>query len=162
MCVKYVRSGAEPRDHLERLGDAEVRRVRPVAQRVEHERRARRRAAATTLSGIALQSVRYANAPRRKPRIGRGPCRSGTGTISTPPSVNGPAISDSASCGMPPPRCAGGVEDVRERPPQIGERLRVGEAGHRRALQDVEAADLVEAEDVIGVAVREEDRVHAA
>ena len=30
-------------------------------------------------SGMRLQSVRYAKRPKRKPRIGRVPCQSGTG-----------------------------------------------------------------------------------
>ena len=44
----------------------------------------------------------------------------------------------------------------------VVERLRVAVARHRAALQRVEPPHVVDAEDVIGVAVREEDRVDAA
>ena len=57
-------------------------------------------------SGMALQSVRYAKVPIRKPRIGRLPCRTGTGTMSRPPSENGPTSVVSSTFGIPPP---GGV-----------------------------------------------------
>ena len=80
----------------------------------------------------------------------------------TPSIANGPSIVVSSICGMPPPFCRRRVEDVAEGAPQV-----VGRRAHRRRrgiaplLQHVEAAHFVQAHDVIGVAVREEDRVDA-
>ena len=55
-----------------------------------------------------------------------------------------------------------GIEDVKERPPEIADRRFVAEARHRAPLQCIEPADVVQSHDVIGVAVREDDRVDAA
>ena len=55
----------------------------------------------------------------------------------------------------------GRVEDVKECSPEIVQRDLVAEAGHRALLQHVEAAHVVEAHDVIGVAVRKDDGVDA-
>ena len=67
--------GSDPRDDVERLGHVEVRRMRTLAQRVEHEDAD---AAASVRSGhdssgIRLQSVRYANGPTRNPSTGNSP-----------------------------------------------------------------------------------------
>jgi hypothetical protein len=53
------------------------------------------------------------------------------------------------------------IEDVGEGAAQILERAIVGVARNRRLLQHVEAAYLVEAEDVIGVTVGEQNRIDA-
>ena len=161
MCVKYVRRAPmrAPGDH--RFVDREMRRVRPVPQRVEHEHvepPAQRR----RLSGMPLQSVRYAKAPKRNPRIGHGPCWTGTGTT---PDGRAERPADRPRAAGPArrrPRRAL-IEDVAERagaasssvcrPPYIG----IG-----APLQRVEAPDLVEPHDVIGVRVRQQDRVDAA
>ena len=71
--VNQVRAiGAETRDDLERFGDREMRRMRAVAQGIEHQG-GTPSSSGQVESGIRLQSVRYANAPIRKPRIGREP-----------------------------------------------------------------------------------------
>ena len=58
MCVRYACSRLHARDHLQRLFQAEVRRVRLARpQRVEHEARRALPAAASSRSGIALTSV---------------------------------------------------------------------------------------------------------
>jgi hypothetical protein len=52
-------------------------------------------------------------------------------------------------------------EDVREGPPDLDGRQRVGITGDAAVLQNVVAADIVQAHNVVGVTVREENRVHA-
>ena len=78
-----------------------------------------------------------------------------------PPIVSGPSI----SCGIELRDAAAhpleAVEHVEERPANRVPRLRVRVARDRTALQRVEAAHIVEAEDVVRVRVREEDRVDA-
>src|SRR4029078_11616400 len=54
------------------------------------------------------------------------------------------------------------IKNVEERPSQILQRRRVAVARHRPLMDRVEAADVVEAHDVIGVTVREYDGVHPA
>src|SRR6185436_14061816 len=54
------------------------------------------------------------------------------------------------------------IEYVKERSPQVVQRRFVAEAGHRPLLQHVEAADVVEPHDVVGVSVGEDDGVHPA
>ena len=56
----------------------------------------------------------------------------------------------------------GRIEDVEEHPPDVGSRPGLREAGHRRLVEMVVPADFVDAEDVIGVAVCEDDRIDAA
>ena len=67
--VAHVREeralGLEPLDHRERLVERQMRRMRPLAQRVENQGAHAAQAAATTTSGMPLQSVRYANEPMR-------------------------------------------------------------------------------------------------
>ena len=75
---------------------------------------------------------------------------------------NGPSTRDSSSAGSPPPFGVAGIEDVVKRLADVVERPRVAVAGHRPLHQRVEPPDIVDAQDVIGVAVREEDRVDAA
>ena len=94
--------------------------------------------------------------------MGRDPCMIGTGTMSTAPRENGPHdfveddLGDSAALrGVL-------IEDVRKRSSQIafGPRVRVARDGF--LLQSIESTHLVESEDVIRVAVREQDRVETA
>ena len=162
MCVKYGAFGPSRVDDVERLGDVEVRADADDRAARRGRACARRREAARRAPGSRLQSVRYANAPSGSRGSAAGRASPGTGTTSTPPSENAPPISNSDNCGMPPP-CAGcGVEDVAEHPPQIGERPQIAEDGMARPLHEVVAPHLVEAEDVIRVAVREEDGIDAA
>ena len=89
------------------------------------------------------------------------PWKIGIGTISCRPMQNGPAIVKSAICGSPPPFGVP-VSNTYANIRWISyERRRIPEARHRALLQRIEPADFVEAEDVIGVAVREDHRVHA-
>ena len=53
------------------------------------------------------------------------------------------------------------LEDVGEGPPDLLQRADVAVAGNRGPLHRVEPAHVVESHDVIGVAVGEQDRVHA-
>jgi hypothetical protein len=53
------------------------------------------------------------------------------------------------------------VEDVRERAPQLLQRAGIAITGNRGLLQRIEAAHVVEPHYVVGVAVREQDRIHA-
>ena len=53
------------------------------------------------------------------------------------------------------------IEHVAEHVTDVVERLRVAIARHRAALQRIEPPHVVHAEDVIGVTVREKDRVDA-
>ena len=62
---------------------------------------------------------------------------------------------------MPPPIRCHAVEGVVKRAADVVPRRRRRIAGNRAALNPVEAADVVQPEDVIGVAVREEDRIDA-
>ncbi len=55
-----------------------------------------------------------------------------------------------------------GVEHVKKCSPKIVQRGLVGETGHRTLLQLVEPAHIIQSHDVIGVTVREDDRVDAA
>ena len=113
-------------------------------------------------SGIALQSVRYANEPIRYPRICREPCSSGTGAIVAAPTQNSPAMRASTTCGTPPPRGVSGAEDVGIDALQIVQRPLVAVTRNRRLLHHVEAAHFVESHDVIGVAVRIDNGVDAS
>ena len=127
MCVKYVCRGCEARDDVERLGDGEVRGVRAMAQRVEHQHVEARRAAATTRRECALQSVRYAKRPKRKPRIGRGAVQDRhRRDRAAPPTANGPSIVCSVDLRHAAALLIGRIEDVAEHAAQVGRGARVG------------------------------------
>ena len=66
-----------------------------------------------------------------------------------------------AICGMPPPFAAGGSKMYKTSAAIRAQWLR-REQRNRAALQHVEAPHFVQAHHVIGVAVREQDRVDAA
>ena len=164
MCVKYGARGADAPRRLERLAEREVRRMRPLAQRVEHQHVEAFAAAARTRRGWRLQSVRYAKRPNRKPRIGR--C----------------AVPERNRLRLPGRRAQNGPIDAKQlerRQAAAFRRRRIEDVaetsgGCRRASarrrstastplhQRVEPPDVVDAQDVVGVAVREEDRVDAA
>ena len=59
----------DPPRRVHRLGDGKVRRVRLLAERVEHEQ-LEPVSSGHDSSGIALQSVRYAKPPKVKPEDG--------------------------------------------------------------------------------------------
>ena len=77
------------------------------------------------------------------------------------PRQNSPASVNRSSRGSPPPCGVRDFEDVGERAPDLRRGHRVGIAGDAAGLDAVVAPDLVEAHHVVGVAVREEDRVDA-
>ena len=89
-----------------------------AAPRAARRGRARRapRAAATTRPGMRLQSVRYANGPSAKPRIGRLPWKMGTGTTSWPADAERP----------------GDREQLELRDPAAARRRRIEHVGEHR------------------------------
>ena len=66
------------------------------------------------------------------------------------------------AAGSPPPRWPLRLERVGERAADVGNVAIVAVAGHRARCSDVVAPDFVQPEDVIGMAVREEDGVEPA
>jgi hypothetical protein len=101
---------------------------------------------------MALQSVRYAKRPMRKPWNRQhlvAPDRE-RAVEHERPELRHVLVS----------RLRAG-ERVGEDPLQVADGARVPVEGDRRPLQRVVAAQLVEAEDVVGVAVGEEHRIHA-
>ena len=113
-------------------------------------------------SGMPLQSVRYANRPKRNPRMLHGPCEIGIGTMSWLPTRKAPSIGT-----KPQPRARrrplARPRRTRNRtsPPHALDRRRVTVDRHRAAAERVEPAHFVETHDVVGVGVRQQDRVDA-
>ena len=161
MWVKYARSGASRATTSSASRQAEVRRVRPFAQRVEDERPARRRAAATTRRecGCSRSGTRTPDAESEDRQLAvKERDRNDLDAAERERSGDReePQLRDAAAV-LPRPG-----EDVREDPPQIGLGLRARRS--RRSASrciPLNGARLVEAEHVIGVAVREQDRVDA-
>ena len=102
MCVRYARRGATR--SIADKASATVKWVECGLSRSASMTRVSTPAmSGHDASGMALQSVSYANDPKRKPRIGIRPWKSGTGTTDAPPTLNGPSISCASIRGTPPP-----------------------------------------------------------
>ena len=165
--VAHVREvgppGTDAAAGRDRLLEREMRRVRAVAQRVEHEHVEAFEQRPTSGPGCGCSRSGRQSAPKRSPRIGRvavhraAPARPPGGRRRTRRAIVKVTI-----CGSPPPFCVARIERVRERLTDVGDRPRIAVARHGALLQHVEAAHIVHAEDVIGVAVGEENGVDAA
>ena len=161
MWVKKRAAGADPRRRRHRLVEREVRRMR------------RARSASTTRTSSPSSSGQEASGMRSS-RSGRRTGRSGSrgwsrrraspapAATSVPATQSGPSSDEGHQlrhvlvAGL-----ADRLEGIREDAPQVGQRPLVAVERDRPLLQRVEAPQLVEAEDVVGVAVRVEHRVDA-
>ena len=160
--VREVRArGAEARDDVDRFADAEVRGVWTMPQRVENHRaytgEQRPRFVGDAIAVGQVREFADAESEDRQPSVEQrhrydldAAERERAGNRKQRQLWNAAA------------HLLRRVEHVREHPPQAVERRFVAEARNRRPLHLVVPPHVVETEDVIGVAVGEENCVDAA
>ena len=153
-------AGPDPAGGLDRLGHGEVRGMRVIAQRVEHQHPdALEQRPRLVGNPAAVGQVRERPEPvaENEPRA----VLDGHGHDELVPQAERAGDGERAQARHAAAARGALAEDVAEGPAKIGEGGRVAETGDGLALQHVEPPHLVEAEDVVGVAVREQDRVDA-
>ena len=139
-----------------------MRRVRTVAQARRSPAPRALRAAPTSRPGCDCSR----SGRRRRRTAGRESAarrdRAAPERLSCRPTQNGPWTVNVTSCGRPPPFWVAGSKAYAKvcRMSAIVRASAV--ARHRPLLHEVEAPDIVDAEDVVGVAVGEDDRVDAS
>ncbi len=163
MCVKSVCRAPIARRGVDGFGDGEMRRMRPIAQRADHEQvdaleqRPRGVGNAAAIGQIREAADAIAEdlaAAHARPAPARSPC--------VRPRQNGPRTDERAQPRHVLVAVLGALERVVEDAPQVGAacaRRRRAESPSRWSV--LKRRSLVEAEDVIGVAVREQHRVDA-
>ena len=160
MCVKDRPAGADPRGGVDRGRHGEVRGVRPVPQRAQDQDvEPLEQPVARFGHAAAVRQVREApgTVPEDRPRSVQDRHRHERVPrhVERASDLDGPHLRDaSAVLGLL-------RERVLEHPPEVGQGMRVAIERHGPTAHHVEPPDLVEPEDVVGVAVGVDDRVDA-
>src|SRR5712691_58753 len=110
-------------------------------------------------SGSVLKSVRYAARPKRNPRTSMAPCSSGTGTIEMPSASKGPCIVFRVTLGTV--LSVGLSSNTYAKTRRMIRNVSSLPYGQRRPLPDIEWANVIKPENMVGMSMRQQDRIEA-
>jgi hypothetical protein len=153
--------GANLRGSGQRLRDGKMRRVRCLAQRIEHEDvESLEQRPRLVWNPAAVGQVREPTEAQSEDRTSA--VEDGDGYNLLPSDAERSSDREQLELRDPAAFRRRRIKGVREHRAYFAEGVRISEAGNRLPLQRVESPHLVEAEDVIGMPVREQQRIDAA